>query len=121
MREKVSIKSKQFDIKSSTIRKGYFFYKYNSTFVSPIYIFPWREAYLFTRQIKVQIGKSFLIILSIKGKLPAGNKHLSVHIFLYGPRLLHLSTEKVRVQSVRNGHQNGYCRADTLNNNINRR
>ena len=39
---------------------------------------------------------------------PAGSKHLSVHFFPHGPRLFHLATEKVRVQSVGNGHQNGY-------------
>ena len=49
-----------------------------------------------------------------------GNKHLSVHFFFHGPRLFHLSTEKVRVQSVKNGHQSGYSRADTKKNNINK-
>ena len=48
----------------------------------------------------------------------AGNKYLSVHFFLHGPRLFHLSTEKVRVRSLKNGHQIGYSRADTINNNI---
>ena len=42
-------------------------------------------------------------------------KHLSVHFLLHGQRLFQLSTEKVRVQSVRNGHQSGYSRADTIN------
>ena len=51
----------------------------------------------------------------------AGNEHLSVHFFPHGPRLFHLSTEKVGVQSVRNGHQSGYSRADTINNNTNKR
>ena len=51
----------------------------------------------------------------------AGNKHLSVHFFPQGPRLFHLSTQKVRFQSVRNGHQNGYSRADITNNNIKKR
>ena len=51
----------------------------------------------------------------------AGNRHLSVHFFLHGPRPLHVSTEKARVQSVRNGHQNGYSHANTINNNINKR
>ena len=88
-----------------------------------IYTFPSRESERFTRQIKVQIGKSTLIILYIKGKMPilARNKYLSVHLFLHGPRLLHLSTEKVRVQSVRNGHQSGYSCANTMNKNINKR
>ena len=78
---------------------------------------------MFTRQIKVQIGKSTLIILHIKGKMPTlvGNKHLSVHFFPHGPRPFHHLTEKVRIQPVRNGHQSGYSRADTINNNINKR
>ena len=51
----------------------------------------------------------------------AGIKHPSVHFFLHGLRLFHLSTEKVRVRSVGNGHQSGYSRADTINKNINKR
>ena len=96
---------------------------FNSTFISPIYTFPWQKTYLFTRQIKVQIGKSTSIEIFIKGKLPtsAGNKHPSVHIFFHGARLFHLSMEKVRVRVVGNGHQNGYSRADTKNNNIYKR
>ena len=59
----------------------------------------------------------------MKGKRPtlAGNKHLSVHFFLHGPRLSHLPTEKVRVKAVRNGYQTGYSRADIKNNNVNKR
>ena len=45
----------------------------------------------------------------------AGNKHPSVHFFLHGPRLFHLSTERVRVRSVGKGYQSGYSRADTIN------
>ena len=50
----------------------------------------------------------------------ARNKRPSVHFFLHGPRLFHLSTEKVRVRSVGNGHQSGYSSADTTNININK-
>ena len=109
-------------IKNSTIPKGYNLYNNNCTFISPIYTFPWRETELFTRQIKVQIGKSTLIILFIKAEMPtlAGNKHLSIHFLLHGPHLFHLSTEKVRVRSVGNGHQSGYSRADTINTNVNK-
>ena len=59
----------------------------------------------------------------MKEKMPtlAENKHPSVHFFLRGPGLLHLSTKKVRVQSVGNGHQSGSSRADTINNDINKR
>ena len=48
----------------------------------------------------------------------AGNKNLYVHFFLHGPRFFHLSTEKVRVRSVGNGHQSGFSRADTINKSI---
>ena len=50
-----------------------------------------------------------------------GNRHLSLHFFPHGQRLFHLSTGKVRVQSVTNGHRSGYSRANTINNNINKR
>ena len=48
----------------------------------------------------------------------AGNKHPSIHFFPHGPRPFHLSTEKSTVRSVGNGHQSGYSRANTINNNI---
>ena len=51
----------------------------------------------------------------------AGNKHLSVRFFFHEPRLFHLPTENVRVQSVRTGHQSVYSRPDTINKNMNRR
>ena len=51
----------------------------------------------------------------------AGNKHLSVHFFPHGPRLSHLSTGKSTVRSVGNGHQSGYSRADTINEDMNTR
>ena len=39
---------------------------------------PWRETYLFTHQVKVQIGKSTLYIITSKSNMPtlAGNKQL---------------------------------------------
>ena len=51
----------------------------------------------------------------------AGNKHPSVLLFPRGPRPFHLSTEKSTVQSVGNGHQSGFSRADTINKNVNKR
>ena len=51
----------------------------------------------------------------------AGNKHSSIHFFPHGPRPFHLSTENVRVRSVRKGNQSGYSRADTINSDINKR
>ena len=49
----------------------------------------------------------------------AGNKHLSIRFFPHGSCPFHLSTEKSTVRSVGDGHQSGYSRADTINNNIN--
>ena len=125
MREKVFNEMQTvIDNNFSTFLKSYNFYNNNNIiFISPIYTFPWRETQLFTRQIKVQLGKSTLLILSIKGKTPTpvGNKDSSIQFFLHGPRLFHLSTEKVPVQSVRNGHPSGYSRTDTINKNRNKR
>ena len=59
---------KWFKKENGTIPKGNNLYNTDCTFSSPIYTFPWRETYLLTRQIKVQIGKSTLIILFIKEK-----------------------------------------------------
>ena len=61
-------------------------------------------------------GKHYLIIIFPKEKC---RLWLEVNTFpsnstLTG-RLLHLSTENVRVYSVRNGHQIAYCRADSIN------
>ena len=70
MRERISNGFKQSKViyKRWYNTESYNIYINNCTFISPIYTFPWRETYLFTRQIKVQIGKSTLIILFIKGK-----------------------------------------------------
>ena len=64
--------------------------------------------------------KYFNHIIYQRERMPtlAGNKHLSIHFFLHGPRLFHLSTEKVRVRSVGSGHPSGYSRADTINKGI---
>ena len=122
MREKVSIQNAN-SLKFSARLKGDNIYNDNSTFSSLNYTFSWQETYFFTRQIKVQIRKSTFIILVIKEKRPtlAGIKHFSVLFFLHEPRHLHLSTEKVGVRTVGNGHQSGYSRAHTINININKR
>ena len=65
MREKFQQMQTVNDIKFSTIPKGYYLYIKN-TCISPIYTFPGRETKLFTRQIKVQLGKSTLFILTIE-------------------------------------------------------
>ena len=70
-----------------------------------------------THQFKVQMGKSTLIMSSIKQKCQLWREiNTSPAIFfLQGPNL---STEIVRVQSVRNRRQSGYSRANTKNNKI---
>ena len=62
-------------------------------------------------------------IIYQREKMPtlAGNKHPSVQFFPHGPLLFHLLTGKGTVRSVGNGHHSGYCRADTVNKNINKR
>ena len=65
MREKFQQMQTVNDIKFSTIPKGYNLYD-NRTFISPIHTFPRRETLLFTRQIKVQLGKSTFFILTIE-------------------------------------------------------
>ena len=65
--ENNNMQQSQYFIKG-TIPEGYNLYNPNCTFSSPIYTFLWRETQFFTRQIKVQIGKSTLIILFIKEK-----------------------------------------------------
>ena len=50
----------------------------------------------------------------------AENKHPPAQLFLHRLRLFLLSTENLRVQSVRSGHQSGYSRDDTRNININK-
>ena len=61
-------KSKKVILKRVTILKVAILYTNNCTFISPLYTFPWRGTKLFTRQIKVQLGKSTLNIVFIKGK-----------------------------------------------------
>ena len=106
-----------------TVPEGCSLLNNNSTFLSVIYTFPWRETKLFTRKIKVQTRRSTLIIIPIKAKMPTlvGKKQLTVHFSPLGLRLFHLSTETVRVQSVRNGYQTGYSRPKTIDKNINKR
>ena len=93
-----------------------------STFVSPIYTFSLAANAIAYTPTQGTNREKYFNYINYKGKMPtlAGNKHLSVHFFLHGPRLFYLSTERVRVQSVRNGHQSGYSRADTIKNNINK-
>ena len=95
----------------------------NSIFVFPTYTYSLAgNTIIHTPNQGTSREKNFNHII-YKRKMPtlAGNKHLSVHCFVHGPRRFHLSTGKVRVQSVRNGHQSGYCRANTIYNNINKR
>ena len=78
---------------------------------------------MLTRQVKVQIRKCTLIILTIRTKnADSGEKkHFSIHFFVQRMRLFHLLVGNVRAQSVRNGHQSVNSRADTKNINTNKR
>ena len=50
----------------------------------------------------------------------AGNKHFAVQLLLHRPRPFNLSTQQVRFQSLRDGHQTDYSRAVSKSNNINK-
>ena len=107
----------------NTIPKATNSYNNNSTFVSPVYTLSLAaNIFVYTPNQGTNKGKSFIHLI-YKGNSPTltGNKHLSFQFFPLGPRLFHLSTEKVPVQSVRNVHQNGFPRNDTTKNNINKR
>ena len=90
-------------------RKATNLYIDNSTFVSPIHTFSLAgNIIVYTPNQGINREKCFIHIM-YEGKMPtlAGNKDRSVHFFLHGPCLFHFSREKVRVHSVRNGHQSG--------------
>ena len=71
---------------------------------------------MFTRQFKVQIGKSTDIIKKSKSECRLWREinNLSNHRFPHGTRPLHLATENGRTQSVRDGYQSVASRADIL-------
>ena len=109
--------------KSNTVPKATKLHNNISTSVSLIYTFSVAGNIIVYTHLHGSNREKNFDHTNCKGKMPtlAGKTHLSVLFFLRGPRLFHLSKEKVRVQSVRNGHQRGYCRAYTINNNINKR
>ena len=109
--------------KINTVPKATKLYNNNGTFVYPIYTFSLAGNIIVYTPIQGTNRERYLNQIIYKGTMLtlAENKHFFVHLFFHGPRLFHLSTEKVRVQFVRNGHQSGYSSADTINNNINKR
>ena len=125
MREKGFNQSEQltFFKEINTVPKATKLYNNNSTFVSAIYTFSLAGNIIVYTSNQSTNREKYLNHIIYKRKMPtlAGNKHLSVHLFPHRLRLFHLSTEKVRVQSVKNGHQRGYSRADKINININKR
>ena len=115
-REKVSIKQTVNDVENEYNTKSYISYNNNSTFVSPIYTFSSAAIIIAYTPIQgTNRDKYFNRIIYKKMSTLAENKHLSVHFFFHRPRLLHLSTEKIRVQSDKKGHQSGYSRANSIN------
>ena len=124
MREKFqSKKTVNVSRKIKTVPKATKLCNNNNTFVSLIYTFSLVGNIIAYRPIQSTNRDKYFNHIIYEGKMPtlARSKHLSIHFFLHGPRFFHLLTEKIRVQSVRNGHQSGYTRADTLNTNINKR
>ena len=94
MREKSS-EYKQSNVNNCTVLEGNNLYNNNCTFISPIYTFPWRETQLFTRQIKVKIGKSTLIILFTKEKMPTlAGKNTPPSISFLTDRVLSIFRQK---------------------------
>ena len=109
--------------KSNTLIKPTKLHSSNITFISPIYTFSLAENIIVYTPIQGTNREKYFNHIIYKAKMPtlAGNKHVSVHFFLHRPRLFHVSTEKVRVYSVRKGHQTDYSRTDTIHNNKNKR
>ena len=108
--------------KNITVTKATKFYSNSSSFVSPIYtISVAGNIIVYTPFPNRNSEKNFnQNLYKRKTHILAGSKHLCVQFFFHGPCVFHLSSEKLRVQSVRNEHQSGYSRAGTINNNINR-
>ena len=123
MSEKGFNKYKLSKVLEAKIPEGYSLYIKNSNFISPICTFPLAGNIIVYKPNQGISREKYFNDIIIKGKMPilAVNKHFSDPFFLHGQRLFQLSTEKVRVRSVRNGHQSGCSRADTKNNNINKR
>ena len=92
-------------------------YNPNSTFVSPIYTFTSAGNIIVYTPIQGTTREKYFNHIIYKEKMPSLAGKNILHFFLHRPRLFHLSTDKVRVQSLKNGHQSGYSRADTINNN----
>ena len=71
---------------------------------------------MFTRQVKVQIGKSTLKITTLKSKCRLWREMniFSLRFFLHRTSLFHLSTENGRTFSVRDGYPSAFSRADML-------
>ena len=107
----------------SVIPKGKKLYIIHSAFVSPIHTFSLAGNIIVYTPIQGASREKYFYRIIYKGKMPtlAGNYHLFLHFFLHRPRLFHLSPEEVRVQSVRNRHQSGYFRDETINKNINKK
>ena len=68
-------------------------------------------------KVQVEVGKSTSDIFFTKGKMPTrvGNKQLSINFLLHMSPFFQLATVKVRAQSLKNGHQSAYSRAETKN------
>ena len=87
-----------------------------STVISPIFnISLAGNTIVYTPSKGTKQRKKYFIQNICKQKNPTlvGNNHLFIHFYPPTPRLCPPPTAKVRAQSVRNGHQSAYSRADT--------
>ena len=95
-----------FFMKGNAVPKATKLYKNSNTFVSPIFTSSLAGNINLYKPSQSTNWEKFLNYIIYKEKMPTlvGNKYLSDHFFLHGPRLFLLSIEKIRNQSVRNGN-----------------
>ena len=108
----------------NTIPKATFLLNIFSTFVSPIYTFSMSESTIVHTPIQITNGEKYLNHIFLKkGKYRRCRElNTSPSISSFIDRVLCILRQKnVRVRFIRNGHQSGYFRVDTLDISINER
>ena len=110
MREKFQRKQTVNDFKSDCNTKGYNLYNNTGTFISPIFTFSLAGNTIVYTPIRGKRREKYsnkIIYEGGKCQIWPEKKHFCVHIFFHRQSLSHLSTGKVRIQTVRNGIQKG--------------
>ena len=93
-----------------------FLYYTHSVFVSSIHTASLEGDILVYTPTQCTNKEKYSNHIIYKGKnADCGRKQTPLRPFFIGQRLCHISMEKVWVQSIKNGHQSGYSRADLLN------